>query len=117
MLYNRCLLIHRWIRKVNVIGFPICPLYPLTGTGLSSVSNNVFKNSDIFFAHLVSRRAKAFALVLAKAVVVTLHLFRDKVQGIVKLFLLINQLKSTLDKSTPFNPKEETSFKVPLFLT
>ena len=50
----------------------------------------MFKNLDIFFAHLVLRRAKAFALVLAKAIVVTLHLFRDKVQGIVKLFLLIN---------------------------
>src|SRR5450432_4656964 len=110
MLYNCCLLICKWIRKVNVISFLICLLYPLTRTGLSSVSNNVFKNSDIFFAHLVLRRAKAFALVLAKVVVVTLHLFRDKVQGIVKLFLLINQLKSTLDKLTLFNPKEETSF-------
>jgi hypothetical protein len=65
-------------------------LYLLTGTSLSSVSNNMFKNLDIFFVHLVLRRAKAFALVLAKAVVVTLYLFCDKVQGTVKLFLLIN---------------------------
>jgi hypothetical protein len=50
----------------------------------------MFKNLDIFFAHLVLKRAKAFTLVLAKVVVVTLHLFCNKVQGIVKLFLLIN---------------------------
>ena len=50
----------------------------------------MFKNLDIFFIHLVLKRAKAFALVLAKAVVVTLYLFHNKVQSIVKLLLLIN---------------------------
>jgi hypothetical protein len=92
-------------------------LYPLTGTGLSSVFSDVFKNSEIFLAQLVLRRAKAFALELAKAVVLTLHLLQDKVYRTVKLFLLNNQLKSTFNMSIPFNPKEETSFRVPLFLT
>jgi hypothetical protein len=77
----------------------------------------MFKNSETFLTHLILRRVKAFALVLAKVVVVTLHLFQDKVHSIVKLFPPINQLKSTLDMLMPFNPKEETSFKVPLFPT
>ena len=67
--------------------------------------------------HLVLRRAKAFALELAKVVVLTLHPLQDKVYRIVKLFLPNNQLKSTLDISIPFDPKEETFFRVPLFLT
>jgi hypothetical protein len=92
-------------------------LYPLTGTSFSSVSTKVFKNSEIFLAHLASRRAKAFALELAKAVVLTLYLLQDKVHRIVKLFLLNNQLKSTFNMLIPFNPKEETFFKVSLFLT
>jgi hypothetical protein len=95
ILYSCCLLIYRWIFKANVIGFPICLLYPLIRIGLSSVSNSVFRNSETFLVHLVLRRAKAFTLVLAKVVVVTLHLFRDKVHSIVKLFPLINQLKLT----------------------
>ena len=40
----------------------------------------------MFFTHFVLRRAKAFALELARAVVVTLYLLRNKVHGIVKLF-------------------------------
>jgi hypothetical protein len=75
MLYSCCLLILKWILKANVIGSLICLLYPLIRTSLSSVSNNVFKNSETFLIHLVSRRAKAFALVLAKVVVVTLYSF------------------------------------------
>ena len=67
--------------------------------------------------HLVLRRAKAFALELAKVVVLTLYLLQDKVYRIVKLFPPNNQLKSTLDISIPFNPKEESSFRVLLFLT
>ena len=108
---------HRWIRSIDIIGLPYCPLYPLTRMGLSSVSKGVFKNSEIFLAYRVSRRAKALALVLAKVVVLTPHPLHDKVHGIVKLFPPINQLRSTLDMSTPFDPKEETSFRVLLFLT
>ena len=74
ILYYRRPLTYKWIHKIVVIGFPIYPLYPLIGIGLSSVSSGVFKNSEIFLAHLVSRRAKAFALELAKVVVLTLYL-------------------------------------------
>jgi hypothetical protein len=80
----------RWIYRINSIGLPICPLYPLIKTVLSSFLNRVFRNLEIFLAHLVLRRVKAFALELAKVVVLTLYLLRDKVQGIVKLFLPIN---------------------------
>ena len=66
------------------------PLYPLTGTGFSSISKGVFKNSETFLVHLVSRRAKAFALELAKVVVLTLLLFFNSVYSIIKFFLLIN---------------------------
>jgi hypothetical protein len=58
--------------------------------GLSSAFSNAFKNSKIFLAQLVLRRAKAFALELAKAVVLTLHLLQDKVHRTIKLFLLNN---------------------------
>jgi hypothetical protein len=47
----------------------------------------VFKNLEIFLAHLALRRAKAFTLELAKAVVLTLHLLQDNVYKTVKLFL------------------------------
>jgi hypothetical protein len=116
-LYSRRLLTYKWICKINVIGLPTCLLYPLTGIGLFSVSNRVFKNSEIFLAHLVSRRAKAFALVLANAVVLTLHLLRYKVHEIVKPFLLNNQLRSTSDILILYSPKEESSFRALLFLT
>ena len=85
-LYYCRLLTYKWIYKIVVIGFPIYPLYPLIGIGLSSVSSGVFKNLEIFLVHLVSRRAKAFTLELAKVVVLTLYLLRDKVYRIVKLF-------------------------------
>ena len=67
--------------------------------------------------YVVSRKAKAFAPKLAKAVVLTLYLLRDNVQKTVKLFSFIKRLKSTLDMLTLLNLKEETSFKVLLFLT
>jgi hypothetical protein len=85
--------------------------------GLSNCSKGVFRNSEVFLAHVVSRRAKAFAPESAKAVVLTPHPLRDKVHGIVKLFPPINRLKSTSDMSIPFNPEEESSFRVPLFPT
>jgi hypothetical protein len=43
-------------------------------------------NLEIFFTHLILRRAKAFALELARVVVVTLYPLRNKVHSIVKLF-------------------------------
>jgi len=60
---------------------------------------------------------KAFALELARAVVLTLHPLQDRIHGTVKLFPPSSRLKSTLDMSIPFNPKEESSFRVPLFPT
>jgi len=117
MLYNGRLLTYKWICKINVIGLPICLLCPLIGIGRSSVFSRVFEISKIFLAHLVARRVKAFTLVSPKAVVLALHPFRDKVYSTIRLFLLINQLKSTLNMITRFNLKVETSFKVPLFPT
>ena len=66
---------------------------------------------------MVSSSAKAFALVSAKAVVVTLHLLQDKIYKIVKLFPFNSRLKSTFDMSICLDLEEETSFRVPLFLT
>ena len=77
----------------------------------------MFKNLKIFLVHLVLRRAKAFALILVKVVVLTLLLLQDKVYKTIKLFPPNNQLKSTSNILIPFNFKEETSFKVPFFLT
>ena len=45
------------------------------------------KNLESFFAHLVLKRAKAFALELAKAVVLTLYLLQNKLYKTIKLFL------------------------------
>jgi hypothetical protein len=108
---------YRWIYNIDAIGFPICLLYLLIRIGLSSISKGVFKNLGIFLVHLVLRRAKAFALELAKVVVLTLYPLYDKVYRIVKLFPPINQLKSTSNISIPSNPKEESSFRGSLFLT
>src|SRR5277367_2033495 len=99
------------------MGFPVRPSYPLTGIGLSSFSNGVFKNLEIFWAHSALRRAKAFAPESARAVVLTPYPLRDRIQGIVRLFPPINRLKSTSDISIPFNPEEESSFRVSLFPT
>jgi len=68
----------------------VCLLYPLTRTKCSKVSSSVFKNLASFLVYFVLIKVNAFALKLAKAVVFTLHLLQDKVQGIVKLFLLNN---------------------------
>ena len=65
-------------------------LYPFTRIRVSKGSKRVFRNSESFTTHVVLSKAKALALVLAKAVVSTLYLLRNKVQQIVKLFLLIN---------------------------
>ena len=77
----------------------------------------MFKNLESFFAHLVLKRAKAFASKSAKAVVLTLHLLQDKVYKIVKLFLPSSQLRSTLNMLIFSNPKKESSFRALLFLT
>ena len=63
------------------------------------------------------RRVKAFALELAKAVVLTLHLLQNKLHRTVKLFLPNSQLRSTSNMLILYNPKEESSFRVPLFLS
>src|SRR5579862_2735222 len=116
-LYWRRPSMRRCTRSIDTIGFPIRPSYPLTGTGFSRFSIGVFKNSEIFQAHLVSRRAKALALESAKAVVLTPHPLRDKLHRIVKLFPPINRLRSTSDISIAFDPEEESSFRVLLFPT
>src|ERR1700736_5548787 len=85
--------------------------------GFSNVSKGVFKNSESFSAHLVSRRAKAFAPESAKAVVLTPHPLRDKVHGIVKLFPPSSRLRSTSDMSIFPDPEEESSFRDALFPT
>jgi hypothetical protein len=116
-LYSRRLLTYKWICKINVISLLVCLLYPLTEIGLFSAFNRVFKNSEIFLVHLVLRRAKAFALVLANAVVLTLHLLQYKVHKIVKPFLLNNQLRLTSNILILYSLKEESSLKALLFLT
>ena len=78
----------RCSRNIEVIGVPDCPLYPLTGMGLSSFSKGVFRNLESFLAHLTLKRVKAFALELASVVVLTSHPLQDKIYRIVKLFLL-----------------------------
>src|SRR6202022_1889423 len=83
----------------------------------SNISKRVFKNSKSFLAHLVLKRAKAFAPKLAKVVVLTLHLLQDKVHKIVKLFPPSSRLKSTSDMSIFSDPKKESSFKALLFPT
>src|SRR5271170_6036731 len=117
MLYSRRPLTRRCTRRIDVIGFPARPLYPLTSIDFSRGSKGVFRYSNIFLAHSVSRRAKAFALELAKAEVLILYPLRDRVHNTVKLLLPINRLKSTIDRLTSFHPKEEASLRVPLFLT
>ena len=52
-------------------GCLINPLYPQIGIGLGSFSNNAFKKSVSFAAHLVLIRIKAFAFKSAKAEVKT----------------------------------------------
>ena len=77
----------------------------------------MFKNSEIFLVYLVLRKAKAFALELAKAVVLTSNLLQDKVYRIVKLFLSNSQLRLTSNMSILYNSKEESFFRVPCFPT
>ena len=64
----------------------------------------------------MSIKIKAFTLKLAKVEVKTEYLLRNKVQRIVQLFPLISHSKLIYNISILFNPREESSFKVPLFL-
>jgi hypothetical protein len=116
-LYCLRLSTFKWIYSTDVIGVLVFLLYPFIGIGVSKCSKGVFKNSESFTIHLVFSKAKALALVSAKAVVLTLYPLRDSVQRTIKLFPPINQLKSTSDMSIPSDPEEETSFRVLLFPT
>jgi len=69
----------RWIRKIVVIGGPICLLYPQIGIGLGSSLKGIFKKLASFTVHWVFIKVKAFALELAKAEVKTWYLLRNKV--------------------------------------
>jgi hypothetical protein len=117
ILYSCCLSTCRCTCRIELISSLMRLLYPFTRIGLSSGSKGVFKNLDISLAHLVSKRAKAFALVLPNTAVLTLLLFLYSIHRIVKFFLLINQLRLTIDKLISFYPKEETSLRVLLFLS
>ena len=116
-LYCLCLLMWRWICRILIIGYPICLLYPWIGIGVSSFSKGVFKKLASFIAYLVLIKVKVFALELAKVEVKTWYLLWNKVQGIVQLLPPISRLRLTYNISIPFNPREESSPKVPLFLT
>ena len=71
MLYCLCPSIQKWIRKIFVIGCPICLLYLWIGIGLGSFFKGAFKKSASFVVYLVLIKAKAFAFKLAKAEVKT----------------------------------------------
>ena len=60
-------------------------------------------------------KAKAFALKLAKAEVKTYYILRNKVQEIVQLLLLTSQPKLIYNILIPFNPREESYSRLPLF--
>ena len=59
------------MRKIVVIGGPICPLYPQIGIGLGSSLIGVFKKLASFTAYWVLIKVRAFALELAKVEVKT----------------------------------------------
>jgi len=117
MLYYLYPSIRRWIYKIVVIGGSIRLLYPRIGIGLGSSLRGAFKKSASFIAHCISIKVKAFALELAKAEVKTWYLLRNKVQGIVQLLLPTSQPRLTYNMLIPFNPREESCSRVPLFLT
>ena len=77
----------------------------------------MFKNLKSFLVYLVLRKVKAFTLELAKVVVLTLYLLQNKLYRTIKLFLLNSQLRSTFNILILYNLKEESSFRVPLFLS
>ena len=58
--------------------------------GFFSLVASIFKNLATSFAQAVFIKIKLFALVLIKAVVLTLYPFQDTVHGTVKYFLPIN---------------------------
>jgi len=99
------------------MGSPIRPLYPRIGIGLGSSLMGAFRKSASFMAYWVSIKVKAFALELAKAEVKTWYLLRNKVQGIVQLLPLTSRPRLTSNMSIPFDPREESSSRVPLFPT
>ena len=63
----------------------------------------------------MSIKVKVFILKLAKAEIKTRYLLRNKVQRIVQLFLPISRPKLIYNILIPFNPKEESSSRVPFF--
>ena len=71
ILYCLYLLTQRWIRKILVIGCPVCLLYLWIGISLGSFFRGAFKKSASFVAYLVLIKAKAFAPELAKVKVKT----------------------------------------------
>ena len=117
ILYYLCLLTRRYIRKIVIIGGPIHPLYPQVEIGLGSSLRSAFKRLASFIAHQVSNKVKVFTLELAKAEVKTWYLLQNKVQGIVQLLLLTSQPRLIYNISIPFNPREESFSRVPLFPT
>ena len=58
--------------------------------GFFSLVAFIFKNLAISFAQAVFIKAKPFALILIKAVVLTPYLFQNTVYGTVKCFPFIN---------------------------
>src|ERR1700722_8507531 len=100
-----------------IIGRPTYPLYPQIEISLGSSSRGAFKKLASFIAHLVLIKVKAFTPKLAKAEVKTWYLLQNKVQGIVQLFPLTSRPRLTSNILIPFNPREEFSFRVSLFLT
>ena len=59
------------MRKIVVIGGPICPLYLQIGISLGSFLMGIFKKLASFTVYWVLIKARAFALELAKAEVKT----------------------------------------------
>jgi hypothetical protein len=117
ILYCHYSSIWRCIRNILIIGCLTHPLYPQIGIGLGRSSIGVFRKSVSFIVYWVSIKVKVFAPESAKAEVKTWYLLRNKVQGIVQLFPLISRPRLIYNILIPFNPREESSFKVPLFLT
>ena len=58
--------------------------------GFSSLITSIFKNLATSFTQAVFIKAKPFASVLIRAVVLTPYPFQDTVYGTIKCFLLIN---------------------------
>ena len=74
ILYYLCPLIRRQIRKIVVISYPTCLLYPRIGISLGRSLKGVFKKLASFIAYQVSIRVNIFTLELAKVEVKTQYL-------------------------------------------